>query len=128
MSETHQVLPTPSMLALGQDGALRFRVRVPSSLKSIGRKLAVGVALIGADLVAAWLAAGLAGFAVEFALPALGQKPTHLPVELLVLVFLTLGLTSARGKVPLHAFGFGASGSFFSSRSTALRWAGTGGC
>src|SRR5437879_3701681 len=102
MSETHQVLPTPSILALGQDGALRFRVRVPSSLKSIGRKLAVGVALIGADLVAAWLAAGFAGFAVEFAHPALDQKPAHLPVELLVLVFLTLGLYFGPGRSEEH--------------------------
>jgi Undecaprenyl-phosphate galactose phosphotransferase WbaP len=104
MSEVHQVLPAPSLLALGQDGALRSRVRIPSGLKSVGRRLAVGVALIGADLVAASLAAVLASLAVRFALPALGPEPKHLPVELLVLVFLTLGLYFGPGESPFARF------------------------
>jgi Undecaprenyl-phosphate galactose phosphotransferase WbaP len=105
MSDAHQVLPTPSVLSLGRDGSFRPRFRVPSNLRSMGRRIAVAAALMSGDLIAAWLAVAIAPFAVGFAMgPPPSAEPMHIPIEFLVLIFLTLGLYFGSGESPFARF------------------------
>jgi Undecaprenyl-phosphate galactose phosphotransferase WbaP len=64
------------------------------------------MALIAGDLIAAWLAVPVAQAVVGFALPASLVDAQHLPIELLVLVFLTLGLYFGSGESPFARFRF----------------------
>ncbi len=104
MSDVHQVLPSPPVLTLGRDGAARTRARTPSGVTGLGRRAVVGAALIAGDLAAVWLAAAAAQRAMTFAFDSSRLQAMHLPAELIVLIFLALGLYPPSGESPFARF------------------------
>ncbi|HJU33211.1 MAG TPA: sugar transferase [Hyphomicrobiaceae bacterium] len=105
MSDVHQVLPPSSVLGMGDSAALRRRrLQLTRELRSFGRRLGVGAALMVGDLAVAWLAIALARLAVNFVMGAGNAELGHLPVEVLLLIFLTLGLYFGSGESPFARF------------------------
>lgn len=104
MSDINHALNLPTTLEASWKATLsRANQSARREIKHIRRKLTVGGTLIIGDLVASWMAISIARLLFRLVIGA-SDAHSHLPSDLIVIVFLALGLYFGTGQSPYSRF------------------------
>lgn len=103
MSDVNHVLDSPAAVKADRNAFSRVGLNADNEIRHIRRRLVVGGALIVGDILASRIAVGTSHFLSQLLSPS-AEANAYLPTDLIVLVFLALGLYFGTGQSPYGRF------------------------